>query len=176
MAIYNRKNFHRNTYCIFFEVNPTQILGNIDYKSKSGSEYRFTEEGVYRTSNHWGRAAKSKWKLVSNSDPVSRTKTGFAKWTAFHADNDFEKLYFICANESLTEVSFYHRDDDSAIEKSLLRTSSETTKRVKEIRNVIKNQAWLDYYDENERSNILKKVVEALIQTDIPLLSIRRNL
>ena len=157
-------------------MNPTQNFGHVDYKSKSGSEYRFTEEGVYRTSNHWGRAAKCKWKLVSNFESVSRTKTGFAKWTAFHADNDFEKFYFIYANESLTEVSFYHRVDDPSIEISLLRTSSETTKRVKEIRNVIKNQAWLDYYDENERSNILKKVIEALIRTDIPLLTIRRNL
>ena len=176
MAIYNRSNFHKNTYCIFNEVNSSEIPALSHYRSKSGSEYYFTEEGVFRTSNHWGRAAKCKWALIPNGHSTSRIKTGFAKWTAFHEDNDFEKLYFISADESLEKISFCHKDESPDKGCPFLRTAGETTKRIREIRNLSKNLNWLDYYKENERSNILKKVVETLIETDIPLNHIRRNI
>lgn len=173
---YNRNNFHKNTYCIFTEVANADVPTATHYKSKSGSEYFFTEVGVYRTSNHWGRAAKCKWKLVSDEKLAGRIKTGFAKWTSFYADNDYDKLYFITANDSFTEVQFRHKDEVLETENLHLRTAAATTKRIREIRNLLKNLKWLDYYNENERLDILKKTVQTLINSDDSVLAIRRNI
>ena len=70
---YNKNNFHKHTFCEFTEVDATTI-SNIEwhYKSKSGSGYCFTEQGVYRISNHWGRAANCRWRLISRAS----SKTG----------------------------------------------------------------------------------------------------
>ncbi len=173
---YNRNNFFKNTYCVFTQVPPTEIPTYSHYKSKSGSSYFFTDDGVYRTSNHWGRAAKCKWKLESNDNSQLRTKTGFAKWTSFYAANDWEKLYFISVNSEMTMVQFIHKSETSATENLTLRTAAATTKRVREIRQLLKNANWLNYYDENERSDVLKKTIQALITSDESVLTIRRQL
>lgn len=95
--IYNKTNFHQHTFCVFQEVLLVEIQNlNPNYKSKSGSSYYFLEMGVFRLSNHWGRAANCKWRLESNTtQSTNRTRLGFANWTSFHNDNDIEKLYFI---------------------------------------------------------------------------------
>ena len=65
---YNKTNFHKHTFCIFKEVD-FETIQNLkpNYKSKSGSSYFFTDQGVYRLSNHWGRAANCKWRLEISS-------------------------------------------------------------------------------------------------------------
>ncbi len=51
---YHNFNFFKHTYCEFDKVNEVLFLENKEhYKSKSGSLYFYTEEGVYRYSNHW---------------------------------------------------------------------------------------------------------------------------
>ena len=46
---YNKYNFHNHTFCIWNEVDFDKIKElKINYKSKSGSSYIFTEIGVYR--------------------------------------------------------------------------------------------------------------------------------
>ena len=100
---YNKTNFHKHTFCEFIEVD-TNAIPNIEwhYKSKSGSGYCFTEQGVYRISNHWGRAANCRWRLISSasSNTSSRAKInnsqhriGYAKWTDFYPNNETEKLF-----------------------------------------------------------------------------------
>ena len=66
---YNKTNFHKHTFCIFHEVD-FDVVKELkpNYTSKSGSSYYFVESGVYRFSNHWGRAANCKWRLSRNSE------------------------------------------------------------------------------------------------------------
>ena len=49
MKIYHSKNFHKHTFCLWTEVSQTDFdLQKPQFKSKSGSEYYFTEKGVYQ--------------------------------------------------------------------------------------------------------------------------------
>lgn len=73
-------NFHECTLCDFTEV--TDVNFKADFVSSSGSAYMYTEEGVYRQSDHWGYGiATCSWILDGN---VQRgLKVGFAKWSDF---------------------------------------------------------------------------------------------
>ena len=177
MKIYTKYNFHKYTFCIFNEVSKIEIEHfKTNFISKSGSSYFFTNEGVYRKSNHWGRAANCKWRLQTNSSDSSRTKIGFAKWAHFHAINDVEKLYYIEVNFDEKTVQYYHKGISDA-ENLYLRNASETAKRVKEIRNLLENDKKLHYWETNfEFENLLKKVIHYLIETDLNLLKIKNIL
>ena len=96
MNSYTKHNFHKHTFCLFQQVDNSVLSDlKLGYKSNSGSEYYFTEVGVYRKSNHWGRAANCKWRLESNNNnPTNRNRVGYAKWTDFYQDNDRENIYF----------------------------------------------------------------------------------
>lgn len=173
--IFHRNNFHKNTFCIFNEVNSSEI-GNLKlgYKSKSGSSYYFTETGVYRYSNHWGRAANCKWRLQSNDKTGNRTKLGFALWAAFHRDNDSEKLYFINIDAE-NNVHFQHKDNGSH-KGELLRTAPETTKRIRQIRNLLENDAWTKYYPNQNPENLKEKITKQMITTDKTIQQIKSEL
>ena len=175
--IFHRNNFHKNTFCIFNEVNRSEIADlHSNYKSKSGSSYYFTETGVYRLSNHWGRAANCKWRLQSNGQSGNRTKLGFALWSDFHRDNDIEKLYFIAIDFAANSVHFEHKDGGNHKSESMLRTASETTKRIRQIRNLLENDAWTKYYPTQNQKSLKEKVVLELIQTDKTLQQIKAGL
>ena len=69
------------------------------YKSKHNSLYFFTKEGVYRKSNHWGRVASCRWKLISSSSYKNQqTVLAFAKWKDFYSLLETEKLFYISVN------------------------------------------------------------------------------
>jgi hypothetical protein len=171
--IFNRNNFHKNTFCIFNEADPGEIANlTLGYKSKSGSSYYFTQTGVYRLSDHWGRAANCKWRLQS-TQKGGRTKLGFAQWTAFHRDNDTEKLYFI---ELIHDgVHFQHKDNGN-FNGQLLRTASETTKRIRQIRNLLENDAWTKYYPNENPQDLKENAIAQMISTDKTLQQIKSGL
>jgi hypothetical protein len=172
---YNKRNFHKHTFCIFKEVEPIEIEGrNPDFISKSGSSYYFTETGVYRLSNHWGRAANCKWRLQSKIGNPSRTKIGFAFWTAFHTDNDSEKLYFIRVDFENHTATYEHKDNAPPL-NALLRTVSETTKILKQIRNLFDSESWSSHL-EGDIEMLRKKIIGKLITTNEPLAEIKRSL
>ena len=166
--IYHRNNFHKHTFCIFHERDLSEIKDQKPhYKSKSGSSYFFTEAGVYRLSNHWGRAANCKWRLqASGTSGKDRTKLGFALWQEFHPDNDTEKLYYIKADFENNSVTFDHKSNQNANPNAMLRTASETEKRIKQIRNLLSDHSWTKYYPENEPENLIKEVIQKLINSD----------
>lgn len=150
--LFNRSNFHKRTFCIFRE---TELPGRKpDFVSKSGSSYWFDNSGVYRSSNHWGRAANCKWRLVSASGKASRQKTGYAEWGCFAPDNDHEKLYFLKPDGS--GVKYFHKDV-SGHSGELLRTSADTMRRIRKIR---------EYLKENEVS---QEFLNCLLNTDLPV-------
>lgn len=173
--IYNRHNFHRHTFCVFQEKNLQAIEGlKPDYQSPSGSSYYFTSEGVYRLSNHWGRAANCKWRLQSSRNPVSRTRLGFALWSSFYPDNDTEKLYFITL-DSNQYVHYQHKDSAEFKPEYQLRTAPETAKIIKEIRNLLTTEAWANYF--NQPIEVLRQeIILQLITTNKPLIEIKKSL
>jgi len=147
-----------------------------DYKSKSGSSYFFTDDGVYRLSNHWGRAANCKWRLQTTTSNPSRTKLGFANWSAFHPDNETEKWYFITVDFENQIVNYQHKFSPEFQEKFVLRTASETTKVIKSIRELLSSDAWAKHFENFEIEKLRKIIIEKLITTNQSLLEIKRNL
>lgn len=174
--IYNRFNFYRHTFCVFREAYLSAIENKtVDYKSKSGSSYYFTEIGVYRLSNHWGRAANCKWRLESHNSNTSRTKLGFALWTDFHTDNDTEKLYFITVDFENQTVHYQHKDSTEYNDTLILRSAPAVTKTIKEIRNLFENESWAKHYD-IPMATLRSTIIHKLLTTDTSLLEIKRAL
>lgn len=177
MKIYNKTNFHKHTFCIFKEVPPIEIADlDVNFESKSGSSYYFAETGVYRKSNHWGRAANCKWRLQIIGDNTSRTKIGFAPWNHFHPINEVDKLYYIEVDFASKSVQYNHKN--IAVESNVyLRNAAATTKRVKEIRALLANDKKLKYWDvEDNFDQLLHRVIHLLLTTDFTLLEIKNKL
>lgn len=163
-------NSFKNTFCVFKEV----ALSEIEYlegqfTSESGSVYYYNELGMYRLSNHWGRLANSKWRLLPlKPESVSKIKLGFARWEIFYPDNASEKLYYIAADCETNTVNYYHKDCPDYNGKGVVRTYNETQKRLKNIRNILTLTQWAKYF--NQDIEVLRKVIiDELIHTDKPL-------
>ena len=112
MKSYTKLNFHSHTFCIWNEV-PFETIkdAKISYTSKSGSQYIFSKEGLYRIANHWGRVANCHWRLA----PITQFKNqditvAFANWNNFYSNDDTAKLFFIKINEVSQEVNFFHKE------------------------------------------------------------------
>ncbi|RZJ72700.1 hypothetical protein [Flavobacterium sp.] len=156
---YNRHSFFKSTFCIFkAEKSPNR---KPDYASNSGSLYWFDENGVFRESNHWGRAAKCKWRLVESDGKTSRTRSGYAKWADFFPDNEVENLYFLKFQNG--QVQFFHKSAPEYAGEHC-RTSAETMKRIRKIR---------QYIQQGDSSEIFLK---QLADTDLPVHEINRLL
>lgn len=175
-TVYNKTNFHNHTFCIFEEVSfdcITELKPN--YKSKSGSHYYFTNDGVYRLSNHWGRAANCKWRLTSNTQNSNRTKLGFANWNDFYPDNDIEKLYFIEVNFDSQTVNYYHRQSDNFTSDKVVGTSNETAKLIKQIRVLFEETAWTKHLKVENSDALRKEIIQKLINSNTSFQEIRRE-
>jgi len=173
---YNRTNFHNYTFCVFQEVGLEAMQGlSLNYKSKSGSCYYFTKTGVYRLSNHWGRAANCKWRLVNNNLNTDRTKLGYANWNDFYSDNDYEKLYFVKVDYDNQTVHFYHKQSQEYTSEKVLRTATETTKLIKQIRTLLDETAWTKYLKDENIEVLRKEIIEELINTNKSFQEIRKE-
>ncbi len=180
LKTYNKTNFHKHTFCIFKEVDYEEIEKlKCNYQSKSGSSYYFTNEGVYRYSNHWGRAANCKWKLEGSSKShvsnPNRTKLGYAKWSDFYPDNDFEKLYFIDVDFEKKVVNFCHKQSENYRNDKVLRTSVETTKLIRQIRTLLEETAWTKHLNVENIENVRREIIEQLIISNQSFQEIRQN-
>lgn len=171
-----KKDSFKNTFCIFREVLLSEIEHlELRFKSESGSAYYYTNEGMYRLSNHWGRLANSKWRLIAlDSTTSSKIKLGFARWEDFYPDNATEKLYYIEADFENHTANYFHKscpDYDGTI---ILRTTAETRKRLKNIRNIFTLTHWANHYDQDIET-LRKRIVSELINTDKTLETIKRE-
>ena len=165
MKTYHSKNFHKHTYCLWQEVSQTTFDLEIpQFKSKSGSEYYFTEEGVYRISNHWGRAANCRWKLSPLTEYKNQhTKIGFAKWTDFYPNDDLANLFFIQVDFEQKTVEFFHKDMPLYDGKALLRNASETAKTIKTIKQILIEDDWAKYLKFYDLELLRKEMIELII-------------
>lgn len=177
MSTYNRTNFHRYTFCLFQQVDISALTDlKLSYKSNSGSEYYFTEIGVFRKSNHWGRAANCRWRLIPNSDYKNQTEIiGFARWTDFYSNNETEKLFYIEINEEKNEVNFNHKNNPN-YNNQILRNASETAKRIKEVKEVLQSTSWAKYLVFDDFEEIRRKMLTELSNTNESFVNLRKIL
>lgn len=169
-------NSFKKTFCVFIEVDLSCIDELIsDYQSESGSQYFYTEKGMYRLSNHWGRLANSKWRLIDTGISISKTKVGFATWESFYPDNDFEEIYYLDWDKSSNEILYQHKMNPDYDNKAILRSSKETQKRLKNARNILELSNWAKYFD-NDINVLREKIINDLIYTELPLEEIKRKL
>ncbi len=171
-------NSFKNTFCVFKEVDLILIQDlKVNFESKSGSLYYFTELGMYRLSNHWGRLANSKWRLDSTEpNTTSKTKLGFATWDSFYPDNNEQKLYYLEVDYTKNSVNYQHKNNPNYNLKAILRTSFETTKRIKQIRNILNLTSWAKHFEYENLEDLRKKIVDELIYTNQSLEEIKRAL
>ena len=174
---YNKSNFHKHTFCVFTEVELKTISSvKPNYKSKSGSSYYFTETGVFRLSNHWGRAANCTWRLQNiNNSKNQDYRLGFALWTEFHTDNDTEKLYYIEVDFDTNTVNYQHKANLYTAVEPTMRTATETEKRIKQIRNLLTTDSWAAYYS-MEINALREAVILELVHTQKTLQQIKSAL
>jgi hypothetical protein len=168
----------KNTFCVFKEVFLDKIGGlQIQYDSKSGSKYYYTKEGMFRLSNHWGRLANSKWRLEPmEPESESKYKLGFAAWDQFFPDNAHEEIYYLEANYAKKTVNYQHKNNPKYDKKAILRTSFETTKKIKQIRNLFELTSWAKYFEYEDIDELRKEIIEQLIYTNKSLDEIKREL
>jgi len=169
--------FFKNTFCVFEEIlKPNINKEQFDYTSKSGSCYYFTKQGMYRLSNHWGRLANSKWRLVSlGLFTESKFKWGYAPWESFYPDNSIDKLYFIQPDFNNNTVNYQHENAPEFDNKAILRTSFETAKKIKQIRNLLNLTSWAKYFEYHDLEELRKKIILELVYTDKSLEEIKRE-
>ncbi|WP_439130626.1 hypothetical protein [Polaribacter sp.] len=143
---------------------------NTNYKSKSESAYFYTDVGVYRKSNHWGRVANCRWKLLTNQNYKNQREViGFAKWIDFYPINAKEKIFYI-------DVDFNKRtaqlQPKTATSHHHLFTYSEAQKRIKQIRHLFNNDKWASYFD-IEIETLRKEIIVKFINSDKSLQTIK---
>ena len=171
-------NSFKNTFCVFREVLSNEIEGlKKQFESKAGSTYYYTEEGMYRVSNHWGRLANSKWRLIAmEPETSSKVKIGYASWKEFYPDNAEDKLYYIEADFVRNLATYQHKNNPDYDHKAILRTGFETAKRLKQVRNLQQLTSWAKYFDYDDIDDLRKQIINELIYTEKTLEEIKREI
>lgn len=169
---YNRYNFFKHTFCEWKSVDDFSERKE-DYNSKSGSRYFFTSEGVYRISNHWGRAANCRWRLLTSSKKSQVHQVGYANWSDFYPNNDTDLFYFIEVDWQSRLVRYQHKYNDKK-KTHTYRSALETVKRIKLITTVLDSEIWAKYLDYEDIEEITRFFVARLIATNESLIEIKK--
>ncbi|WP_435683780.1 hypothetical protein [Polaribacter sp.] len=174
MKQYNRTNFFKHTFCEFKQIENFEFPEDINYKSKSESMYFYTKEGVYRKSNHWGRVANCRWKLIANEDYKNQqTVIGFAKWKYFYPINSTEKIFFIAVNFNKKTAIIQPKKENET--NNPLFTLTEAQQKIKQISILFKETKWANYF-EDDIDITRYKVITEFINTNKTLQQIKREL
>ena len=179
MKTYNQYNFFKYTFCEFQQVDDFTFSKDENYKSKSESSYFYTEEGVYRKSNHWGRVANCRWKIAANENYKNQQIViGFAKWLDFYPINSTEKIFFINVNFKEKTASLQTKDSETAKKEPFanhLFTFPEAQKRIKQITYLFKDTHWTKHFD-LEIEELLFQIISKFITSNKTLQEIKRSL
>ncbi len=167
---HNSTNFFKHTFCEFHQVDNFDFPENSNYKSKSESQYFYTNEGVYRKSNHWGRVANCRWKLIADDTYKNQNVViAFAKWIDFYPINSTEKLFFIQVDFDVKTVKIHPKKKE--IHHHLF-SYSEAQKRIKQIRYLFTKDKWATYYN-LPKDELIKEVITTFINCDKSLQTIK---
>jgi len=165
--LYNKHTYYRNTYAVFKEVDPTDLPFSIwQYTSKSGSAYYYTKEGIYRKSNHWGRAAKCRWVLDAGDKlyvSKGRERIGYAEWTDFYENSESSKSYFVKINFENKEVTYDHKSRDLN-QNSTYRTAKETHKVIQKVKRFLTTDTWSKYYEFDDLETLRSELIDEMIK------------
>ena len=174
---FNRNNFYNRTFCIFKEVSVNQIQNlKCNYSSKSKSQYFFNDIGVYRLSNHWGRASNCRWRLSANNKLVNQQNlVGFAKWTDFFPNDETSNLYFIAVDFNTNDVNFYHKNCSSYDGKATLRNAFQTAKIIQNIKLILNDAAWAKHLKFEDYAILQTDIINQLIFSNKTFIEIKRN-
>ena len=169
---YNSTNFFKHTFCEFHQVDDFEFPENSNYKSKSESQYFYTDKGVYRKSNHWGRVANCRWKLVADNNYKNQNIViGFAKWTDFYPINSSEKNFFIAVDFVEKTAKIHPKKKEN---HQHLFHYSQAQKRLKQINLLFKDDKWTNYFNQPIKELRLK-VISKFISSDKTLQEIKRS-
>lgn len=172
LKTYSQTNFFKHTFCEFQQVDDFEFPINSSYKSNSESIYFYTKEGVYRKSNHWGRVANCRWKLLANEDYKNqRIVIGFAKWMDFYPINSTKKNYCIAVDFEKKRAKTQPLQKDSP---NSAFTFSEVQQRIKQITHLFKEDSWAKHFD-LEIEDLRKKVILELINSTKKLQEIKQS-
>ena len=172
MKTYNQTNFFKHTFCEFTQINDFDFPEKTNYKSKSESLYFYTDEGVYRKSNHWGRVANCRWKLIRNQKYKNqKIVIGFAKWIDFYPINSSEKNFFIVVDFESKTINIHPLRDKV---NHHLFNYSEALKRKKQINHLFKDDKWTNYF-EIEKEELQYQVISKFINSDSSLMEIKKS-
>lgn len=177
MKSYNQKNFHKYTFCLWQEIPFTEIQSLfINHKSKSGSQYIFTTKGVYRISNHWGRAANCRWRLQPLENYKNQQiKVGFAHWTDFYPNNEIENLFFIQVNFNTNEITFNHKAAPAYNKTYTLRNAAQTSKIIKLIKQILTETTWAKHLNYNNIDTLRREIINKLLTTKSSFFDIKKQ-
>lgn len=170
LKTYSETNFFKHTFCEFTQIDDFEFQENTNYKSKSESMYFYTEEGVYRKSNHWGRVANCRWKLISDEKYKNQqTVIGFARWIDFYPINSRKKIFFITVDFDLKTAKIQTKKESSEYH---LFTYSEAQKKAKKINYLFKDDKWTRYFD-NNIDDLPFNIISEFINSDKTLQEIK---
>jgi len=174
MKKYNATNFFKHTYCEWIEVPFDEIANKTpSYKSDKGSRYFFSEEGLFRYSNHWGRVANCRWKLQSDKKNSQGFVVGYAAWSSFYPNDEQENIYVIDVNFLQKEVTFKHYASLNNCD-AFRRDAKTTAKRIVEIKKVLFSDDWFKYLVNQDKEEVRKRLITSLINTNKSLLELKR--
>jgi hypothetical protein len=179
--IYTKLNFHKHTFCIWKEVSFSEISDlKISYISQSGSQYIFTDKGLYRVSNHWGRVANCHWRLIPLADFKSQHNlVGYANWVDFYSNDDTSKLFFIKMDfdpEVLgREVNFFHKQSSEGQKNIIFRNARETAKTIRIIKQVLTETDWAKHLKYDDLEVLRKQIINELINSEKSFLEVKKN-
>jgi hypothetical protein len=173
LKTYNKKNFFKHTFCEFQQVDNFEFTEETNYRSKSESTYFYTDKGVYRNSNHWGRVANCRWKLITHGNYKNQQKvTGFAKWIDFFPTNSVEKNFSITIDYSDKTAILKPEKGNAA---AYLFTFAEAQQRIKQITHLFKEDKWAAYFHK-DIDNLRKELISCFITSDTTLKQIKEKL
>ena len=172
MKTYNQTNFFKHTFCEFKQIDNFQFPKDTNYKSKSESEYFYTDEGVYRKSNHWGRVANCRWKLIANDNYKNQNIViAFANWVDFYPINSSEKIFYIKVDFEKKLATLQSKQENSI---DYYFSFPEAQKKVKQITHLFKDDKWTKHFN-LETDEIRFKIIFEFINSDKTLQEIKNS-
>jgi hypothetical protein len=175
--IYNKRNFHNATFCIWTEIDFNEIQNlKLNHTSKSGSGYIFNKEGVFRISNHWGRVSNCRWRLL----PLTKFKNqykivAFAKWENFFSNDERAKLFYITVEIDSNKVDFQHAQNKNYSGKEVIRNTNDTAKIIRLITYIFKDTSWAKHLNYTDYLKLQKEVIYKLVYEERSWISIKQD-
>jgi len=145
------------------------------FQSKSGSYYSYTDEGVFRYSNHWGRVASCRWKIKGIENYKNQGYyVGFAKWQDFYPLNDSDKVFYIEVNYETKQAKISRISSEEKKEVYLMNAVL-VNQRLKQIQTLFKEYKWATYIDA-PIEDLRELLITKLINSNTALALLKREL